>query len=114
MDPQQGRQKSVNCDLCENPDHPLFCKTCQINLCRECVGNHLVRHQIIPFEKRESVLIFSICKEHSPKQCELHCEECDVFICVYCVTSSNHKDHKIVDAKAKRKFENKNVDLQKD
>lgn len=114
MDPQQGRQKSVNCDLCENPDHPLFCKTCQINLCRECVGNHLVRHQIIPFEKRESVLIFSICKEHSPKQCELHCEECDVFICVYCVTSSNHKDHKIVDAKAKRKFENKKVDLQKD
>lgn len=115
MDLQHGRQKSVNCDLCENPDHPLYCETCQINLCRACVGNHLdspVRHQIIPFEKKDSALIFSICKEHSPKQCELHCEECNVFICVHCVTSSNHKDHKIVDAKIK--FESKKVDLQTD
>lgn len=100
-------KKNVNCDLCENPNHPFYCETCQINLCRACVGNHLldssVRHQIIPLEKRDSDLIFSICKEHSPKPCELHCEECDVFICIHCVTSSNHEDHKIEDAK--RKFE---------
>lgn len=115
MDAQQGRQKSVNCDLCESPDHPLYCETCQINLCRACVGNHLdspVRHQIIPFETRDSALIFSICKEHSPKQCKLHCEECDVFICVHCVTSSDHMDHKIVDAKIK--FESSKDHLQKD
>lgn len=116
MDPQHGRQKNVNCDLCENPNHPLYCKTCQINLCRACVGNHLldssVRHQIIPLEKRDSDLIFSICKEHSPKPCELHCEECDVFICIHCVTLSNHEDHKIEDAK--RKFEINKDHLQND
>lgn len=62
MDPQHGRQKNVNCDLCENPNHPLYCETCQINLCRACVGNHLldssVRHQIIPLEKKDSDLLY--------------------------------------------------------
>lgn len=48
----------------------------------------------------------------SIKQCELHCESCDVAFCVHCFSSGNHQNHRIVDAKSF--FESKKVDIQKD
>lgn len=116
MDPRQGSQNSTNCDLCKSLANSLYCETCQINLCTGCTGNHLLdssaRHQIIPFEKRDSAVKYSICKEHPTWQCKLHCEECAVFVCVHCVTSSKHENHKMIDSETKFKI-NKG-DLQKD
>lgn len=113
MEPQHNGHNHVLCDLCNSADHPLHCESCQINLCRACVSNHLldsfVTHQIIPFEKRELVPIYPICKEHSPKKCYLHCEECNGFVCVHCITSSNHKNHKIIDSEIKFKISKDNL-----
>lgn len=109
-------QDILRCVVCDEPDHPFYCDICQIALCTVCVGDHLLdaskRHQIVPFNERGSSLIYSICQTHSPNQCELHCESCDVSICVHCFSSGNHQNHRIVDAKSF--FERKKVDIQKD
>lgn len=36
-----------------------------------------------------------LCEEHFLKQCELYCEDCDVPICIFCVSSQRHKTHDI-------------------
>lgn len=116
MGSENGGQDILRCVVCDKPDHPFHCDICQIDLCRVCVGDHLLdasrRHQIVPFEERDSSLIYSICQTHSSKQCELHCESCDIAICVHCFSSGNHQNHRIVDAKSF--FERKKVDIQKD
>lgn len=116
MGSKNGGQDILRCDVCDRPDHPFHCDICQIDLCKVCVGDHLLnssrRHQIVPFEERGSSLIYSICQTHSSRQCELHCESCDVAICVHCFSSGNHQNHRIVDAKSF--FERKKVDIQKD
>lgn len=38
----------------------------------------------------------SLCEEHFMKQCELYCEDCDVPICILCITSQRHKTHDVV------------------
>lgn len=109
-------QDILRCDVCDEPDHPFHCDICQVNLCRVCVGDHLLdlngRHQIVPFEERGFALIYSICQKHLSKQCELHCESCDIPICVHCFSSGNHQNHRIVDAKSF--FDRKKVDIQND
>lgn len=42
---------------------------------------------------RQSLLMYSKCPEHSSKLCKLHCEQCDIPICVQCVFSKTHKAH---------------------
>lgn len=116
MDARHSGQDVVRCNLCDSPIPPLHCDICQISLCKECVGTHLLdlskRHQIVQFEERGSSLIYSVCPAHSPKQCELHCESCNEAICVHCFSSSDHQNHRIVDAKSC--FEKRKVDIQND
>lgn len=104
MGSENEGQDILRCDVCDGPDHPFHCDICETDLCRVCVGDHLLdssrRHQIVPFEERGSSLIYSICQTHSSRQCELHCESCDVAICVHCFSSGNHQNHRIVDAKS--------------
>lgn len=38
----------------------------------------------------------SLCEEHFMKQCELYCEDCDVPICILCITSQRHTAHYVV------------------
>ncbi|XP_034329487.2 tripartite motif-containing protein 2-like [Magallana gigas] len=52
------------------------------------------------------------CRKHTTKQCELHCEQCDIPICVECISSGKHSGHKQVDIF--QSFENKTEILQKD
>lgn len=37
------------------------------------------------------------CQKHSFKQCKLHCEQCNIPLCVKCVSSGEHEQHKTVD-----------------
>lgn len=108
-------QDILRCDVCDEPDHPFHCDICQVNLCRGCVGDHLLdlhkRHQIVPFEERGG-LIYSICQTHPLMQCQLYCEICDVAVCAHCFSSDNHKNHKILDAKSC--FEEEKKDIQND
>uniref|UniRef100_K1QB74 Tripartite motif-containing protein 2 n=1 Tax=Magallana gigas TaxID=29159 RepID=K1QB74_MAGGI len=116
MDPRSSAQDVVRCDVCDTPVPPLHCDFCQTNLCKACVGEHMLdlskKHQVVPFKDRGSTPNYPICTKHSPKQCELHCEQCDIPICVHCVSSESHKNHKLVDIYTN--YEKKREDIQKD
>ncbi|XP_052713570.1 uncharacterized protein LOC128187285 isoform X2 [Crassostrea angulata] len=116
MDPRSTAQDVVRCDVCDTPVPPLHCDFCQTNLCKACVGDHMLdlskKHQVVPFQDRGSTPNYPICPKHSPKQCELHCEQCDIPICVHCVSSESHKNHKLVDIYTN--YQKKREDLQKD
>lgn len=98
MDPEYSLQDVARCGLCENPVPTMYCDICKLNLCKPCVGEHLSEestdHKIVPFKKRGSTLY---CTKHSTKLCELLCEQCDISICVHCISSGEHLGHKQVD-----------------
>lgn len=100
-----GGQDILRCDLCRTPGPPLYCATCEINLCKVCVGEHHLdeskEHKVIPVKHQWSLI--PKCKKHPTEQYVLYCEQCDVPICVQCAHSNEHKKHGFVDIKHKLK-----------
>lgn len=101
MEPHRSAQEVLRCNQCEVHAPPYYCDICQINLCRTCVGEHLLdetkEHRVLPIKQRTSTPNYPTCRKHSTKQCELHCERCDISICVHCVSSGDHLGHTVVD-----------------
>lgn len=97
MDPHLSAQDVLRCKLCEIPAPPMYCDTCQISLCKPCVGEHLFdgseQHNVVQFEKRGSIPTYPKCLKHSTNPCQLHCKECNFPICVQCVASGEHFGH---------------------
>ena len=97
MDPRYSGQDVVRCTACKNPLALLYCDICHVNLCKDCVESHLsdktAVHKVVSLKQYLS----TICPDHPSKQCELHCEPCDVPICALCVSSKKHKHHDVLD-----------------
>ncbi|XP_061182712.1 uncharacterized protein LOC133191586 [Saccostrea echinata] len=93
-------QQLITCDLCVKPVQQ-FCNSCQVGLCEDCINKHVkslksMKHDIVPFTKRTVQLVFPQCTSHSHQRCEAHCQQCDVQVCIKCITGL-HKGHDIVD-----------------
>uniref|UniRef100_A0A8W8MQJ9 B box-type domain-containing protein n=1 Tax=Magallana gigas TaxID=29159 RepID=A0A8W8MQJ9_MAGGI len=116
MDPRSSAQDVVRCDVCDTPVPPLHCDFCQTNLCKACVGEHMLdfskKHQVVPFQDRGSTPNYPNCSEHVKEQCKHYCEQCDIPICAPCISSGNHQSHKLVDIF--NTFISKKEDLQRD
>ncbi|XP_062569815.1 uncharacterized protein LOC134231865 [Saccostrea cucullata] len=89
-------QELITCDLCVKPVQQ-FCNSCQVGLCEDCINKHVkslksMKHDIVPFTKRTVQLVFPQCTSHSHQRCEAHCQQCDVPVCIKCLTGQ-HKGH---------------------
>eukprot|EP00105_Crassostrea_gigas_P036008 XP_019920156.1 PREDICTED: tripartite motif-containing protein 55 [Crassostrea gigas] len=113
MDRRTRAQDVLRCHLCETPGPPMYCDICLIHLCVACVGKHILdeskEHKVVTFKKRGFA---PECSKHSKKFCELYCEQCDIPICLQCVSSGEHLGHTQVEILEKLK--NKKEELQKD
>ncbi|XP_056000287.1 tripartite motif-containing protein 2-like [Ostrea edulis] len=101
LHPRRSAQDVLLCDSCETFPLQCHCELCQINLCTNCVGKHLLdsskRHNVVPFKQKKSTPNYPECPTHADKHCELYCEDCDVPVCINCVTTDKHRGHKISD-----------------
>lgn len=100
MDPLYSLQDVVRCKMCDTPDPLLYCKTCDINLCKACVGDHhldvAITHIVVLFKNRKCN--YPKCAKHTNSQSESHCEECDLPVCTKCALNCKKKrGHKTVD-----------------
>lgn len=97
MDSRYSAQDIQRCTLCKHAVAPMYCDTCRINICKDCVESHVsdvsIDHKVVPLKHRGSIPDYSICSEHKTKQRDLHCEQCNISICVECTSSIDHRGH---------------------
>ncbi|XP_078323261.1 uncharacterized protein LOC144622464 [Crassostrea virginica] len=90
-------QEAVVCDLCQSPVS-FFCRRCGVNLCDPCVLLHLrvkskFGHDVVDYVSKDDDDV-CFCESHPENKCSAYCKECDVPICILCV-SIKHKSHEI-------------------
>nr|XP_034327219.1 uncharacterized protein LOC117689688 [Crassostrea gigas]XP_034327220.1 uncharacterized protein LOC117689688 [Crassostrea gigas] len=116
MDPRNSAQDVARCTLCQDSVAPMYCEVCHIHLCKDCVEKHFSDsskvHNVVPLKQYLTTLNYPKYRKHPTKQCELHCEQCDIPICVQCISSKKHLGHIQVDILTT--FESKTEKLQKD
>ncbi|XP_062575189.1 uncharacterized protein LOC134237104 [Saccostrea cucullata] len=103
-DPYDRAQDVKRCQLCPWKDRKsaaeTVCKTCQVDLCKDCVGHHMIsnptiRHDVVTYEFKKSEVIPPQCSVHNENQCEMFCEECEFPICKKCLASGSHENHSV-------------------
>ncbi|XP_056004052.1 uncharacterized protein LOC125661073 [Ostrea edulis] len=116
MHPRRSAQEVLLCNLCETVPLQSRCEVCNINLCVNCVGKHLSdsskQHHVMPYLQRKSTPNYPKCPKHANEHCKHHCEDCDISVCITCVSSGKHKGHKL--SEFLEKLNSKTQSLQKD
>lgn len=105
MDSRYSAQDIQRCTLCKHAMAPMYCDTCRINICKDCVESHVsdvsIDHKVVLLKHRGSIPDYSICSKHKTKQRDLHCEQCNISICVECTSSIDHRGHNFLYIKEK-------------
>ncbi|XP_065937905.1 tripartite motif-containing protein 2-like [Magallana gigas] len=115
MDPRTSAQDVHRCDLCETAIVHSYCDICDVNLCMSCIGKHISdgydKHKIVPFQERRSTLVYSKCRTHPQKNCDLLCKNCNnLFVCSSCTASEQHRGHIFVDVTEVYKAKKNNIE----
>lgn len=101
MDPRYSAQDVVRCTLCKFSVAPMYCEICLLHLCEGCIEKHTSGaskyHKVMPLKNIGSTSDYPKCPNHSTKPCELHCQQCDIPVCIKCVSRKEHRGHHFVD-----------------
>ncbi|XP_061167712.1 E3 ubiquitin-protein ligase TRIM71-like [Saccostrea echinata] len=88
------------CDLCETVEVEIHCDSCLANLCKSCVGAHMITdeskdHKLIKLQSRKSTRLYPECKYHNKQQCIMYCNQCEIPVCKMCLASDQHRSHQV-------------------
>lgn len=96
----------IICELCDqNKKGTWSCTDCDEAMCNQCKVTHLRskasrNHTVVPIavqtqNENEPTIVF--CEIHKTVPIQMHCIECDVGLCVDCITgTSTHKSHDLI------------------
>ncbi|XP_062615288.1 uncharacterized protein LOC134277032 [Saccostrea cucullata] len=117
MDPRTSAKYVMRCDLCETAVVQIHCDTCLVNLCKACVGEHMISdqsisHKVVSFQARKSYIIYPGCTPHSKERCKMYCKQCEIPVCVSCIDSNEHLGHEL--SKILRVFDEKKESITKE
>ena len=105
---QNSVQDVVRCTACKNALAPMYCEVCHIDLCKDCIEEHITdQSKIHRVVSRKQFLVTAKCPDHLNQHCELHCEQC-----LQCVVSKKHDSARFM-ANCQRKQEVLEKDLEK-
>lgn len=101
------RQRSDHmCDNpgCKNPAR-LYCVQCQGKTCSGCAGFHLLEkskkgHNMVEYKNKTQHRDILYCKTHEHAVCELYCEQCEIPVCLKCLSAKSHKGHDFTETSA--------------
>ncbi|XP_062593395.1 uncharacterized protein LOC134254879 [Saccostrea cucullata] len=103
-DPLGQAQDVKQCQLCPGKDKKsaaeTCCNSCQVNLCKVCVGNHVIsdpdmKHDFVNCEFKNHEIMHHQCSLHEEEKCEMFCQLCNSLICLKCLTSGAHENHNV-------------------
>lgn len=99
-------QELVLCDNpgCEKPAN-LYCVQCQEKTCSDCAGSHLLKkskkgHNMVEYKNKTQHRDILYCKTHEHAVCELYCEQCEIPVCLKCLSAKSHKGHDFTETSA--------------
>ncbi len=106
MDGSPG--SGVQCDGCKKLDAKNYCVECAVSLCETCSAAHsnlpMTRsHKVVSLSEKEGSQVYmralpTYCDNHTEKQLELFCYDCNKAYCVLCLV--DHKIHLSTDLKS--------------
>ncbi|XP_062588580.1 uncharacterized protein LOC134257262 [Saccostrea cucullata] len=78
----------------------IICKNCHVNLCKDCVGPHMVsnpnvKHEVLTFELTKFDIIPPQCSRHHEQLCDTFCQTCGSPICHKCSSLGFHDNHNL-------------------
>lgn len=116
-EPRSSAQEAVYCDLCETAFVQMHCDTCNGNFCTACVGEHVASdeifdHRVVKFRSMNSNPLYPDCASHDNELCATYCNQCEIPICLSCITMDLHPGHKL--SKIPEVLEKKKSQVSKD
>ncbi|CAC5380995.1 unnamed protein product [Mytilus coruscus] len=95
----RGAQVPISCKVCREDGNVQYkCQNCLIALCYTCCKKHLSKksyqdHLVINVNDGSTILKPIKCpvKTHRKDDISIFCKKCDKFMCLKCLTESNHQ-----------------------
>ncbi|XP_062602383.1 tripartite motif-containing protein 55-like [Saccostrea cucullata] len=94
MDPSTSAQGVSRCEMCVTAMVQVHCDTCLVNLCKTCVGEHIISEETKDHKVRKFTPFHPGCISHIQERCEMYCNQCDIPICKTCIAFDQHIGHK--------------------
>lgn len=109
MDPCSCAQNVVRSNMCQTAPATMCCNDCLVYVCKDCLEDHFSNeikvHKVVNLKWFLSTHDYPKCQDHLNKDYNLLCKICDVPICIKCISSAPHSEHKAENIFEKRSIE---------